>query len=495
MQGGHVIEEVQVRHGNALADYEAGAMLAQKVRELASEASTIVPRLSGTVHMINSTARGGGVAELLPREVSLLRQLGLNVRWRVIRPAGERSEAFFALTKRLHNLIHDHGSERLELHDAALYDAVSRDLAEELLSHVAPGDVVVVHDPQPLAVGRFLAERVDVRLIWRCHIGLDQRTERTRAAWRFMREHTKPYRLCIFSAPEYVPSYLSQRSTVMTPAIDPLSHKNRQLSPHKTTGILCNAGLVTPTHPLVTEPFARGVQRLAPSGAFVPAQELAEVGFLFRPLLVQISRWDSLKGFPQLLSGFRELKAWSTFEGREPERALRRRELARLVLAGPEPSAIRDDPEAEGVLAQLVSAHRALPERLQEDVAVLTLPMSSAKENALMVNVMQATAVAAIQLSLAEGFGLTATEAMWKRVPVIGTNACGLRRQIRPELDGLLVDDPNDARSVARTLALLLSDAHLAERMGRTAQRHVWDEFLVFSVVAQWLRSFAALSR
>src|SRR5262245_34832722 len=71
----HVIEEVEVPRGNTLGDYESSAMLVQKVRELASEASAIVPRLSGTVHMINSTARGGGVAEMLPREVSLLQQL------------------------------------------------------------------------------------------------------------------------------------------------------------------------------------------------------------------------------------------------------------------------------------------------------------------------------------------------------------------------------------------------------------------------------------
>src|SRR5690606_38982615 len=133
-------------------------------------------------------------------------------------------------------------------------------------------------------------------------------------------------------------------------------------------------------------------------------------------------------------------------------------ELARLVLAGPDPTAIQDDPEALDTLAEVRKTYLALPAEFQQDIAVVLLPMKSTKQNALIVNALQRCSDIVVQNSLREGFGLTVAEAMWKKTAVIGSSAAGIRLQIRPNLDGCLVRNPEDREEIARTLAALLSD-------------------------------------
>ena len=193
------------------------------------------------------------------------------------------------------------------------------------------------------------------------------------------------------SAAEYIPPYLAGKSSVIHPAIDPLSHKNRELSAHKLVGILCNAGLMKSRHPVLTPDWEHPVLRLHPDGRFLPAHDGGGVGLMFRPVVTQVSRWDRLKGWMPLL----------------------------------------------------------------------------------------------------EGFGLTATEAMWKRVPVLGSSACGLRLQIRDRIDGRLTSHPQDPHEIAETLDEMLSNPVQRELFGRSAQRRVYDRFLVFTQVESWLRRLA----
>jgi trehalose synthase len=162
--------------------------------------------------------------------------------------------------------------------------------------------------------------------------------------------------------------------------------------------------------------------------------------------------------------------------------------ITRLVLAGPEPGAIQDDPEAQEVLQEITARYMKLPRELQEDIAVLTLPMASRKENALMVNALQRCSTVVVQNSLCEGFGLTATEAMWKRVPVLGTQACGMRVQIRNGIDGILTEDPENPEEIADHLKSMLADPVARGTWARNAQRSVHERFLVFVQVAKWLR-------
>jgi len=488
-----MIERVDVADAFRLEHYETIPMLSRAVADLRSEARMLVPRLAGRrIRMVSSTARGGGVAEMLPKLVVLMRDLGLDVAWDVI--GSERPE-FFALTKRLHNMIHGAGEPHLAEPDRALYETVSRENAAALARDSAPDDLVVIHDPQPAGAGALLRSDRGGRAVWRCHIGLDRTTPSTDAAWAFLRPWLAPYDRAVFSATEYVPPFLAGRSTVVQPAIDPMSHKNRELNPHKLVGILCNSGLKREGQPVLTPPFEHRVRRLLPDGTWAVAAEAEPIGLLYRPVVAQVSRWDRLKGFGPLMEGFTRLKLGLDAGRTVPERHRRRLELVRLVLAGPEPGTIQDDPEARDVLDDLGRRWLALPERVREDVAVVTVPMASRKENALTVNALQRCATVAVQNSIQEGFGLTVTEAMWKHVPVLGTRACGIRHQIRDGVDGVLVDDPADPEEVSERLDALLADPVARKRMGASAQRRAHDEFLVFGQVARWLRILAELVR
>jgi trehalose synthase len=299
----------------------------------------------------------------------------------------------------------------------------------------------------------------------------------------------------VFSATEYIPPDLTGTSSVIYPAIDPLSHKNRDLSPHKLVVTLCNAGLNKDYHPVLTSAFSQQVQRLQPDGTFAGVADDSEIGLLFRPIVTQVSRWDRLKGWFPLISGFEELKTRVAESHQSDSLSRRRIALTRLVLAGPELGAIQDDPEAGEVLQEIIVMYTKLPRKLQEDIAVLALPMACRKENALVVNALQRCSTIVIQNSLREGFGLTATEAMWKRVPVLGTKACGMRVQIRNGIDGILTDNPEDPQEIADHLNSMLSDPAARERWGRSAQKNVYERFLVFVQVAKWLRRLAIVSR
>ena len=484
-----MLREIEIPESPTLEDYEAFAYLLPAVRELREEASFLVPRLGERrVWMVNSTAQGGGVAEMMPGLLSGLRQLGVDARWLVA--STDRAE-FFDLTKRLHNLIHGAGEPDLGADHAALYREVSETQAAELEEVLSPGDVLVIHDPQPMGAGAMAAGRVEVRTVWRCHIGLDRHTPRTEAAWSFLNPYAPPYEHAVFSAPEYIPEAFTARSSVIHPAIDPLADKNRELSPVKVQGVLCNGGLSVDHAPVLTPPFEWKARRLSAEGEWLPATEPEELGLLYRPLVTQISRWDRLKGFEPLLEAFALLK--DRAGGDVAPIHGRRRELVRLVLAGPEPEAVADDPEGEEVLAELRRLYLGLPPGLQEDVAIVSLPMSSRRENALMVNALQRASSVVVQNSLEEGFGLTVTEAMWKRKPVLGSRACGIRQQIRHGIDGWLVDEPEDPGEVADRLDELLAAREERERLSSAAQRRVYMEFLVFTQMREWLRTLAEL--
>lgn len=469
-----------------LADYATVANLVGAVDALEARAGQLVPLLEGrTVWMVNSTAQGGGVAELLPTHVALLRELGVDTRWAVMETD---SVDFFAFTKRIHNLIHDAPVPHPRDGDRQIYEAVNRANAEALTDLVRDGDVVVIHDPQPLATAGPVKQRRAVRTIWRCHIGLEEHTANTRAAWSFLRPYTDPYDASVFSLAEYVPDFLQSRARVIHPTIDPASHKNRELSLHKMVGILVDAGMVIPHWPVLDPPFPEGASRLQADGSVAPASIPEDIGLLARPIVTQVSRWDRLKGFAPLLEGFAILKHTQATRAFVDDRHVRRVAAARLVLAGPDPASIQDDPEGLAVFEELRQRYRALDPSLQRDVAILTLPMSSRKHNALMVNALQRASDIVVQNSLREGFGLTVAEAMWKRTPLLGSaRAAGVRLQVRDGTDGCLVSDPENPGMIAAALHDMLAREDRLEVWGRNAQRRAHGEFLVLGELARWL--------
>ncbi len=480
-----MVQVVEPRHPVSLADYERVADLSATVRSLRQEAESRMAGLKGhRVVMVNSTAQGGGVAEMLPALLSLMRELGIDAHWLVMET---QDHEFFRLTKHLHNLIHGSGDPNLGRADHDVYDRVSVENAEALGQCLQPGDVLVIHDPQPMGAGALLREKMDIAAIWRCHIGLDKETPQTRAAWDFLDPYLKPYDHAVFTAPEYIPSSLAGRATIIHPAIDPLSHKNRTLKVHELVGILANAALIKPWGPVLTPSFVEPAKRLQADGSWAPATEPEDFGLLFRPIVTQVSRWDRLKGFIPLMEGFVSLKRDLESRTDLDEQHRHTLQLVRLVLAGPDPASVDDDPEGKEVMAELCAAYTALPPNLQADIAMISLPMSSKENNALIVNALQCCSDVVAQNSIQEGFGLTVTEPMWKQAALLGSSAVGIRQQIRPDLDGLLIKNPEDPREIAEALDTLFADQAKRDAFGRSARQRVHGNFLVFTQVERWL--------
>ena len=453
----------EARHAMRLDDYALHGTLSAALADLRAEARRLVPRLGGaTVWMVNSTAEGGGVAELLPGVVTLLGDLGVRCEWLVIRPG---HPDFFALTKRIHNLVHGEAEEPLRREDGALYAAVSRACADALRAHVRPGDIVVVHDPQPLGAGALLRAEMEIRAVWRCHIGLDGENAATRMAWEFLRPYAEAYDRAVFSIPDYIPWFLAGRSSVIHPGIDPLSHKNRGLSLHKHVGILCAAGLTRPHWHMLTPPFEPRARRLQPEGTWGEATDPDDIGLLHGPVLTQVSRWDRLKDPCGVLAGFARLDD-------------ARSHGAHLVLAGPSAVGVTDDPEGASVLLEVVAAWGRLPDDVRRRVHIVSLPTIDVDENAAMVNALQRHAAVIVQKSLQEGFGLTVTEAMWKARPVIASGVGGIRDQIDHGVHGLLLADPRDLDAFASALERVLADPAEARRMAEQGRARVLERYL-----------------
>ncbi len=483
------IELVEIPGGPSLEEYATSMLLTDAVEDLRATVGPLVPRLAGrTVWMVNSTARGGGVAEMLPRVVGVLNEIGVATKWVVI---GTKKVAFFDLTKRMHNLIHGSGEPALSPADLALYDEVSTDLAGEFQGWLGPRDVLFIHDPQPAGMGAKVKDALGLRGVWRCHIGLDRDLPQTRVAWGLLEPYVTRYERAVFTAAEYVPAALKDRATLIRPALDPFGYKNREFSVSELVSILVSAGLARAEGEVLPAPFSRRAERLQPDGTFRVATEPDDLGIFFRPTITQISRWDRLKGWKPLLDGFVELKRSGPGTG---DPGLRQTIAeARLLMGGPEPAAVADDPEAKEVLEELRATFLALPAEIQRDVALLSLPMSSHRENQLMVSALQYSSTIVVQNSVQEGFGLTVTEAMWKGTPLVVSSACGIRQQVRPGIDGTMVRDANDPSQIAAALRSVLGDPAGRARMARNARRRVRDEFLIFNQVKQNVKLLADL--
>lgn len=458
--------------GSLVAPFQArGAALAQRLG-------------TSRVWMVNSTASGGGVAEMLPHTCGLLRDVGLDVRWLVLEPNDER---FFTVTKALHHLLHGRDAGRvLDDDDAACFRRVSVEAGDALAEHTEPGDVVVIHDPQPCGTASTLAPEIGGRLVWRCHVGVPLHNAHTQAAWDFLSPWLAPFQSVVFSSERYVPAALRGRCSVMQPAIDALSHKNRELSPYKLLGILRSAGLAEDGGPEWAR-FTTHAERYV-DGAFV-ASGLPSL--LSSPLILHVSRFDTLKGFDRSLAAFHLLAAHGPAQARKKrvaqDRAVDEINRSLLVLAGPDPHRVADDPEAVAVLADLCRRRDALPPEIAARVHIVKLPMSNARENALMVNALQRFAAVIVQPSVEEGFGLTVTEALWKGVPVVASNVGGIALQIRPGVDGLIVDRAEDPEVLAEALLTALVMVKQSEHMARSGRRRVAEHFLSLREAGQWL--------
>jgi trehalose synthase len=151
---------------------------------------------------------------------------------------------------------------------------------------------------------------------------------------------------------------------------------------------------------------------------------------------------------------------------------------AHLMCAGPNVDAVDDDPEGARVLAEAVALRDSLPPAARRRVHLAALPMQDPEENAIIVNALQRHASVVVQKSLAEGFGLTVAEAMWKARPVVASRIGGIQDQIVDGESGVLLDDPRDLQSYGAAVTGLLAEPERAERMGERAHERVRTRFM-----------------
>jgi trehalose synthase len=156
------------------------------------------------------------------------------------------------------------------------------------------------------------------------------------------------------------------------------------------------------------------------------------------------------------------------------------------VLAGPVVSSVSDDPEGASVLRQCWDHWRQLPHHARSRIAISCLPMIDAEENAIIVNALQRHAAVVVQKSLAEGFGLTVAEAMFKRRTVVASAVGGIRDQIIDGDSGLLLPDPTDLADFSRVLAEIIPDDRRRLQIGERARQRVIDHFLPDRQLQAW---------
>ena len=460
---------------SAITEVPVASAPPERFRELLGGDYSLVERaveaaqiLEGrVVWHVNSTARGGGVAELLQSLLAYARGAGVDVRWLTIRGDSD----FFRLTKRIHNNLHgaegdggDLGRAERDLYEHALLEA-----AADLTKLIQADDLVYLHDPQTAGLAPHIKAR-DLRVVWRCHVGLDTPTDLARRAWRFLAPHLEDVDAYVFSRKAFVWEGLDEdRLWVVPPSIDAFSPKNQDLEFAEWDAILARLGLV------VDGGAPPVFHRHDGSQARVDRQaELDQDGPVPHgaPLLTQVSRWDRLKDPVGVLRGFAE-------HLRHPE--------AHLLLAGPSVAGVSDDPEGAEVLAEVLAAREALEPGVRARVHLASLPMEDVEENAAMVNAIQRRSDIVIQKSLAEGFGLTVAEAMWKARPVVASRIGGIQDQIVDGESGLLIDDPTDPAQMAAACDSLLEDPGRASAIGAAARERVRSEFLGSRHLVQYM--------
>jgi trehalose synthase len=409
---------------------------------------------------INSTARGGGVVELLQPLLAYARGVGIDARWAVI----EGPPEFFAVTKRIHNRLHGALGDEGALDDAArkVYETTNAANLAELEGRVQEGDVVIVHDPQPAALIAPL-ETMGAVVIWRCHVGIEQPNDLVREAWAFLRPHILPADAYVFSREAFVWEGLDrQRIAVIHPSIDPLAAKNEDLQPEVVHAVLRASGILAGDVASSPAVFARhdGTPGRVERRAQLFADEPLRDGV---PVVLQVSRWDALKDPIGVITGFAEHVPAETG--------------AHLVYAGPAVEAVADDPEGLRMLRESIALRESLPPDARRRVHLASLPMDDVNENAIIVNALQRHANVVTQKSLAEGFGLTVAEAMWKARPVVASRIGGIEEQVVSGETGILLDNPHDLAAFGAAITELLVNPDEASRMGQRARERVRDRF------------------
>jgi trehalose synthase len=254
----------------------------------------VAPLKGAKVIHVNSTRKGGGVAEILAKLVPLKKELGIDVSWEVI----EGDADFFKCTKGFHNALQ---GNKVEIPRSLLknYEKINRQNAEQLRSKLEDADIVFIHDPQPAPLLDYCPDRRG-KWIWRCHIDASRPY---RPVWKYLRSFVTGYDSSVFSLAAFAQS-LPHPQYLIAPSIDPLSEKNIDLDDGEVTSVVSGLGVD-----------------------------------LDRPVMTQVSRFDIFKDPVGVIRAYRLTKKFIP--------------TLQLILAGGEAT---DDPEAMTVLEDVRTA-------------------------------------------------------------------------------------------------------------------------------------------
>ncbi|MBU2559559.1 glycosyltransferase [archaeon] len=385
---------------------------------------------------VNSTAIGGGVAEILNKMVPLMNDLGLDTRWDVMKGGYD----FFNVTKKFHNSLQG-APEHITKDMLETYFKYNRINFSEMNFDK---DITVIHDPQPAAM---VDRSIDTKWLWRCHIdvsesmryrphfeliGLRRHIKKSRDSqtkvWHFLKKFVEQYDASIFSMASFARPDLKIPQYMMPPSIDPLGEKNRKLAESEIDKVLDKHGISRD-----------------------------------KPIITQVGRFDRFKDPLGVIDAYKIAKNSVDCQ---------------LILVG---GTAVDDPEGEEVFKEVQK--KAAGER---DIHLIILPPFSDVE----INVFQSVSSVVLQKSLKEGFGLTISEALWKGVPVIGGAIGGIPSQIIDGVTGYLVHSTEGA---ANRIAYLLRNPDVAKRLGENGHEYVKEKFLLTRHLRDYLLIFHAI--
>ncbi len=386
----------------------------QKINELLNLAETLE---NIKVAHVNSTAYGGGVAEILYNLVPLMKDIGIDTEWFVIEAPNE----FFKITKKIH-----HGLQGMEVGVSEEEKRFYMNVLKENLSKIdLAKDIIVIHDPQPLGL-RTLVKQGFSKWIWRCHIDL---TSPYKPIWDFAKEMLRKYDASIFHIKEFIhPDTPTPKIFTMPPSIDPLSPKNRELSETEVLKVLERFGVDSE-----------------------------------KPILTQVSRFDPWKDPFGAINVYKKVRE--------------KIGNVQLLLITTMPT---DDPDGLIYLEKICR-------KIGEDPNIFILTDYKGVR-ALEVNAFQRATTVALQMSLREGFGLSVTEALWKKVPVVARPAGGIKLQVIDGVTGYLARDVDEA---AKYVVHLIRNPKVRKELGENGYRHVKENFIITRHLENYLKIFA----
>ncbi|KAI9093076.1 hypothetical protein DFS34DRAFT_562566, partial [Phlyctochytrium arcticum] len=403
----------------------------------------------------NSTPQGGGVALMRHALIRLLRIMGVEAKWFVMKP---KPEIFDVTKRKFHNVLQGVGNAHLTHDDKRMFEQWAKDNVKRywLDGPITKSDVIIIDDPQPCGIIPYIKKlNPKCKIIYRSHIEVtsqladDPTTEQHQTwsyLWRFISQAD-----VFVSHPvaSFVPSCVPPEKLVMMPACtDELDGLNKDLTPH------------------AIEYYQSVFNRIS-------ADTTGKKADFSRQYVCQISRFDPSKGIPHLLRAYRGFRQRLRDEGIPDD------QTPQLIIAG---HGSIDDPDGNVVFEEVLTILKEEKyAAIAEDIIPVRLPPSDQLLDALLRG-----AKVALQLSTREGFEIKITEALFKGIPVIAYRAGGIPHQIQHGRTGYLVEI-GDIDTVIQHLYDFVMDEKLYAKMSAAAYAFVGEEYFTVFQTINWL--------